>query len=854
MSNAEVPEQFNSTITFSPFATRTATVPSNNNINNGNNARRVSQFTDVTSPYQSLVANSPLIQKNSMGTDPNKGKNNNGNTNYLNTPYHHFSNQSSHNGNTNNGNGNSNGSARVLESNRKTSFFNSNVPSTLRKVSLQRELNSNSNSNVRSRSTTKYEIDRFSNTKNDMNANEPDNAKLSSTQKNIGEDIGMNEDRNINNNNDTNELEIIGKRKITEIDIASLNSIEKLRLWRHDSLMQHNYRTAEFVGNIIYNITNDPNDAFWLAQVHFATSSYSRVVELLSNNNLDSTSLICKYLTALSLIKLQKFDNALDIIGEVNPFASAEIESESDDDTNIDKNNKINNSSKYNKNSNHTNSTNNNTNINSKYNDGGIKLESSLCYLRGKIFLAQNSFNKAKNSFKEAILVDIKNFEAFEELTSKSLLSPNEEIELIQDLDFSLLDENNDMIKNLYILRLSTNNSLTQNQLNIIKNSQNILIENYYNFENDKNLINSKIQSFYQTFKFNECLELCELFLLKDEFNLDVLPTYIACLYELHCKNKLFQLSHKLAENIPKNSITWFAVGTYYLSVNKIIEARKYFSKSSIIDPTFAPAWLAFSHTFSMEGEHDQAISAYSTASRFFMGTHLPNLYLGMQYMLLNTLSLAEEYFILAYDVSPNDPLLLNEMGVLFYRRNDYTKSKRYLKKALEFIKDLEPSSKIVISIQTNLSNTFRKLDEYDMAIRCLKNILEVSGKDANIYCLLGFLYLKVKKLPKAIEYLHQSLSLKPINSIAENILKHALELNVLKTLDSDHPLITNSSIQSNNNFLNRLNDISKVSMSNMDVTNKKRITPSITTTDTIKKHKTESLLYHKDHDEMELE
>jgi anaphase-promoting complex subunit 6 len=38
------------------------------------------------------------------------------------------------------------------------------------------------------------------------------------------------------------------------------------------------------------------------------------------------------------------------------------------------------------------------------------------------------------------------------------------------------------------------------------------------------------------------------------------------------------------------------------------------------MDPRFGPAWIAFAHAFAYEGEHDQAIVAYSTSARLFPG------------------------------------------------------------------------------------------------------------------------------------------------------------------------------------------------------------------------------------------
>ncbi|CCF57373.1 hypothetical protein KAFR_0C03820 [Kazachstania africana CBS 2517] len=556
----------------------------------------------------------------------------------------------------------------------------------------------------------------------------------------------------------------------TDIDISELSSIERLRLWRHDSLMQHMYQTAEYVGNKIYSITGDPNDAFWLAQGFYYKGEYLRAVELLSKDNLESISIMCRYLITLCLFKLNKFDEALDIIGESNPFSEESNKSKK------------------------------------LQSDGGIKLESSLCYLRGKIYSALNHFSKAKESFKEAILIDVKNFEAFEELTNKCLLTPQEEWDIIESLDFSILSDNEEMIKNLYMIHSSK-----LINTNKILEAQKVLIDEY-NLETNVDVISSKTEMLYNSCDFDKCLVLCEKYLkTQDALNPKILPTYISCLHELGAKNKLFLISHKLAEQIPKSAITWFSVGTYYLTMNKIHEARKFFSKSSIIDPNFAPSWLGFAHTFSIEGEQDQALTAYSTAARFFPGVHLPNLFLGMQYMSSNTLSLAEEYFTLAYDICPNDPLLLNEMGVMYFKKEEYEKSKKYLNKAMDEIKHkLYSNSKTAVSIQTNLGHTYRKLGDNERAIECFKYVLQDSEKDPDLYVTLGFLYLQTKQLQKGIDCLHRALAIKPGMTSAQELLTHALELNVIVSLDENHPLVVSSRIHGLDNKDGSLYNTSK--------------------------------------------
>ena len=116
------------------------------------------------------------------------------------------------------------------------------------------------------------------------------------------------------------------------------------------------------------------------------------------------------------------------------------------------------------------------------------------------------------------------------------------------------------------------------------------------------------------------------------------MPLHIACMHHLpYLHSKLFMLAHELVEKEPEAAISWYTVGVWYLTSRKWGEARKYFryvcvglvlirclmipcSKTSLMDPRFGPAWIAFGHTFAIEGEHDHAITAYSTSARLFQG------------------------------------------------------------------------------------------------------------------------------------------------------------------------------------------------------------------------------------------
>lgn len=548
------------------------------------------------------------------------------------------------------------------------------------------------------------------------------------------------------------DSEDVNSEQNNMIDVSDLSSVEKLRLWRHDALMQHHYKTAEHIGDVIYTMTKDPNDAFWLAQVYYNQGSYVRAVELIFTDQLDAESIMCRYLAALCLFKLNKYEEALDIIGDSNPFQNEPCTSNSS--------------------------------------DGGVKLESSICLLRGKIYVALSNMERAKECFKEAVQVDVKNYEAFDYLLSKHLLTTAEQWDLFGSLQFQDLDDNEEMIRCLYISRLSKYQNHKE-----LENASNTL-QNKYLLKENRIVKLAEIELLNNQSKFTQCMKLCEQVLEVDEYNPEVLPIYVQCLHSFSAKNKLFLLSHKLAENFPKSPVTWFAVATYYLTMGKVAEARKYFSRSSIMDPSFGYSWLGFAHTYVAEGEHEQALSAYSTAARFFPGTHLPHLYLGMQYNKMDDLSLAEKYFMIAYDMCPTDPLLLNELGVIYFKRQNYIKAKKYMKRAHDAIKNMKSESKAWISIVINLGHTYRKLGEDERAVKCFKTVLESSKPTATLWCSLGFLYLRMKKIEKAIDSFHKALALDQGNQASNKLLKTALEINAHMLIDEDHPMVISSNIR----------------------------------------------------------
>lgn len=57
-----------------------------------------------------------------------------------------------------------------------------------------------------------------------------------------------------------------------------------------------------------------------------------------------------------------------------------------------------------------------------------------------------------------------------------------------------------------------------------------------------------------------------------------------------------------------------------YTHTGKLDAARRFFHKATSLDPQSVPSWILFGHSFACMDESDQAMAAYRTAARLFVG------------------------------------------------------------------------------------------------------------------------------------------------------------------------------------------------------------------------------------------
>ena len=408
-----------------------------------------------------------------------------------------------------------------------------------------------------------------------------------------------------------------------------------------------------------------------------------------------------------------------------------------------------------------------------------IKYEAGMCYLRGLCYAKQNAFDRAKDCYKDAVRIDVQCFEAFDQLMKNSLMSPGEEWDFLDSLNFDAIQpdpseangtaEAADFTRNLYITRLSKYARPDEFSTAIET------LSTHYRLAENPDVLLSKSEILFTSSRFEPALTLTSSILESDPYSFACLPLHLALLHQLGHDNALFALSHDLADTHPNEPCTWLAVGTYYLSTNCIPEARSYFSKASLMDPHFGPAWIGFAHTFAAEGEGDQAIAAYSTAARLFQGTHLPQLFLGMQEIGLGNLTIAREYLTTAYNLCDRDPLLINEIGVVAYMEDDYNSACRHFLLALRIAEDNEAPPQQTVSTRLNLAHALRKAGRFQEALEQFDEVIRLGLREAGVFASKGLVLLELDQAFDATVALHEALAISPQDPIASDLLSKAL-------------------------------------------------------------------------------
>lgn len=415
--------------------------------------------------------------------------------------------------------------------------------------------------------------------------------------------------------------------------------------------------------------------------------------------------------------------------------------------------------------------------------DGGLKLGSSVCHLRGQIYLRLDEVAKAREAFMLALALDVKNYDSFSALIDGNLLGADEQWSFVQTLEFAAqagdaeAQQDFELVRLMYTTRLSKQAAAHARRA---EQARKMLCSSIPAFRQSPDMLLSLAEELYARLRYEDAYEVTQRIAQIDIGYTLALPIRIGCMYYLsRLHPALFLLAHQLTDADPASCESWYAVGVWYACVGRWTEARRFFSKSSLLDPRFAPSWIAFGHSFALEGESDQAITAYSTASRKFQFSGLPRLFIGMEYLHQGNRNLATLFLDSSTTELGSDPLCANERGVVAFQNDEIELAIALFSTALQAAEETQQPASAWVSVRLNLGLALRRAGHDAEARTSLLRVIEHDAGCATAYIALGMCAHRAGNLEDAIGWYHEGLGIDPRDPISTELLAMALDARI---------------------------------------------------------------------------
>ena len=310
----------------------------------------------------------------------------------------------------------------------------------------------------------------------------------------------------------------------------------------------------------------------------------------------------------------------------------------------------------------------------------------SLYFIMGKCYDMLDHRSRAIKALTASLLLDASCVEAAEYLVDSCLLVSAEKLALYQEL--AGLNSNAWLLDCYRVLLLDQNpvevtvspdyqaTSQPPQQAQEAGSSANTSVV----------WLSRKAKYSFDCHDIGESYRLSRLAYVRDPYDDRALHVYIASMVELELKTELFYLGHELVNSFPKKAMSWYAVGCYYWCCKKLDLAQKHLVKATKLDKRCSKAWILLGHVMSNLEESEQAMAAFRTASRLLQGDHLPLVCMAKELVRANHLAPALHTLSSALDMCPDDPGLLNELGVTYLKQGSMDLALQFFGQAVQAV------------------------------------------------------------------------------------------------------------------------------------------------------------------------
>ncbi|WVQ72495.1 hypothetical protein IAR50_002050 [Cryptococcus sp. DSM 104548] len=249
-----------------------------------------------------------------------------------------------------------------------------------------------------------------------------------------------------------------------------------------------------------------------------------------------------------------------------------------------------------------------------------------------------------------------------------------------------------------------------------------------------------------------------------EPYRLQSMEQYSTLLWHLDDLPLLSHLSQTLISVSRTSPQAWIALGNSFSLRGEHDEAMRCFRRATQVDPGCAYAWTLCGYEAVEMEEFERALAFYRTAIR--TDTRHYNAWYGMGLVYLKTdkPAYAEHHFKRAVEINPTNAVLLCCVGMALEKSDDIVQAIHYYELASKYA----PESPMV---QFKRIRALVSLQRYDEAISALEPLTHTAPDEANVFFLLGKCYLKRERRTEATKALTMARELAPklegaINSV----------------------------------------------------------------------------------------
>ncbi|MCJ1269389.1 anaphase-promoting complex subunit cdc27 [Lobaria immixta] len=237
---------------------------------------------------------------------------------------------------------------------------------------------------------------------------------------------------------------------------------------------------------------------------------------------------------------------------------------------------------------------------------------------------------------------------------------------------------------------------------------------------------------------------------------LEDVEIYSTTLWQLKKNVDLAFLAHEIIELDRDSPQAWCVVGNSFSLQGDHGQAIKCFKRATQLDPKFAYAYTLRGHEHILNDEFDKALAAFRSAITAERRHYNAWYGLGTVFSKQEKYEFAEQHFRIAASINPTNAILICNIGIMLEKLNN-------LRGALaQYSRSCELGPKIAVN-RMKKAEVLQKLNEPQQALLELRVLKDMTPDDSKVHRLLGNVYKVLKQRGMAIRHFTAAISLDPM-------------------------------------------------------------------------------------------